>query len=111
MRNLYDYPIPKHLPNISESTVPTTFFKDTLRFFTAAFQSLDQRPGGRLYIYWINAVDAREVKSIFLDIHEIMFDRQARNRSSIDQQPRGPRHSYTAWAAKRYNGGQLLEYL
>lgn len=104
MRNLHDYAIPKHLPNISKSTDPDTFFKDTLRFFTAAFQSLDQRPGGILYIYWINAVDADEVNCIFRDIRDIRFNRrQARNQPFADRYLRGPRHNFTTWSAKRYN--------
>lgn len=111
MRNLHDYAVPKHLPNISESTDPDTFFKDTLRFFTAAFQSLDQRPCGRLYIYWINAVDADEVKCIFRDIHEIRFDRrQSRSQPFTDRYLRGPRHNFTTWSAKRYKAGAHGEY-
>jgi len=89
MRNLNDYSIPNHLPDISESTDPNTFSEDTLRFSTAAFQSLDHRAGGEIYVYWINAIDTGEVAAIFQDMRENVFERhQACDESSTGQQPR-----------------------
>lgn len=101
MKNLDEYAVPKHLPHISESKDPDTFMADTFQFFGTAFRSLDHRVDGRIYVYWINAIDTGEFASIFQDMRENMFERRhavkesttvQQSRRSVEQSRRWGQH-------------------